>query len=262
LASAIIGGAYNDITGRFSTIGGGFDNNVGDNFSFIGGGFNNEMPQFVSGNAGANIIGAGVNNSIDGGSSQSIIAGKYNTIEYDPPAISFGSYIDTIYDSSQRKVILDSKRFPLSAYLFGRNGTDAVIASEASSSTYDYTINNSKFGAIVQISEKILRGDEILRSTPYSWMHIEYGFYNDVSLTLYVIPSFNEGSESNYWAFGLAPNTIYDGWIYISNSYSNQGHWIWSESRSWMFIWNQATYPDFAGKYYSNDTNTNNNISL
>jgi hypothetical protein len=260
LASAIIGGAYNDITGRFSTVAGGFNNNVGDNFSFVGAGYNNEMPQFVSGNAGGNIIGAGVSNSIDGGSSQSIIAGKYNSIEYDPPVISFGSYVDNIYNSSQRKVVLDSKRFPLSSYLLGRNGTDAVIASAASSSGYHYTINNSKFGAIVQIQEQILRGDEI--SKQGFFINVEYAFYNNVPVTLYVIPTFNEGAESNYWVTGVLTNSIYNGFFYVSNSYNSQGHWIWSQSRSWMFIWNQATYPDFAGKYYSNDTNTNNNILL
>ena len=84
LASSIVGGGENDVSGRFSFIGGGFDNNLGDNFSAIVAGYNNEMPNLETGNAGANFIGAGVLNVIDGGSSQSVCNGKFNEIVYSP----------------------------------------------------------------------------------------------------------------------------------------------------------------------------------
>ena len=80
LASSIIGGAKNEISGRFSVVCGGFENMVGDNFSAIVAGYNNEMPNLEVDNQGANFIGAGVGNTVDGGTSQSIINGSNNVI--------------------------------------------------------------------------------------------------------------------------------------------------------------------------------------
>ena len=83
LGSSIVGGAHNNITGRFSFIGNGYNNSVGDNFSAIVAGYNNSMPDVDINNEGANIIGAGVDNKIDGGSAQCILAGDKNIISYD-----------------------------------------------------------------------------------------------------------------------------------------------------------------------------------
>lgn len=80
LASSIVGGANNTIEGRFSFIGNGFNNDCRDNFSAIVGGFNNDMPKVSDLNQGANIIGAGQNNKIDGGSDQVVVGGGYNEI--------------------------------------------------------------------------------------------------------------------------------------------------------------------------------------
>lgn len=82
LGSSIVGGAYNNITGRFSFIGNGFENSCGDNFSAIVAGYQNSMPKVDDDNQGANFIGAGQNNTIDGGTNQSILGGSDNTIEY------------------------------------------------------------------------------------------------------------------------------------------------------------------------------------
>ena len=99
-ASSIVGGGNNNISGRFSFIGGGFDNNLGDNFSTIVAGYNNEMPNLESGNAGANFIGAGVKNTIDGGTNQSIVNGFENEIFFGPEDITIGSsnFQEIIYD--------------------------------------------------------------------------------------------------------------------------------------------------------------------
>lgn len=128
LASAIIGGAYNDITGRFSTIGGGFDNNVGDNFSFIGGGFNNEMPESTSGNAGANIIGAGSENKIYAGSHQGILGGKSNIINYTPPANS-----SITPPGTTENIVLNPDTSILSPRVLGNGSQYAKISSFSSS---------------------------------------------------------------------------------------------------------------------------------
>ena len=81
LGSSIVGGGENDISGRFSFIGGGFDNNMGDNFSAIVAGYNNEMPNTGELHQGANLIGAGIHNIIDGGTSQTIVNGSENLIQ-------------------------------------------------------------------------------------------------------------------------------------------------------------------------------------
>jgi len=81
LGSSIVGGGGNDISGRFSFIGGGFDNNMGDNFSAIVAGYNNEMPNTGELHQGANLIGAGIHNIIDGGTSQTIVNGSENLIQ-------------------------------------------------------------------------------------------------------------------------------------------------------------------------------------
>jgi hypothetical protein len=81
LASSIVGGAYNEITGRFSFIGNGYANSCGDNFSAVVAGYNNSMPKVSNLNEGANFIGAGQNNIINGGTNQSIIGGSNNTIQ-------------------------------------------------------------------------------------------------------------------------------------------------------------------------------------
>ena len=82
LASSIVGGAENEIQARFSFIGNGYNNSCRDNFSAIVGGYNNSMPKFDASNEGANFIGAGQNNKIDGGTNQGIICGSNNTITY------------------------------------------------------------------------------------------------------------------------------------------------------------------------------------
>lgn len=85
LGSSIVGGGHNHITGRFSFIGGGFNNVVNDNFSAIVGGFENSMPLLNSGNEGANFIGAGVHNTISGGTTQSILNGYDNSVSDSNP---------------------------------------------------------------------------------------------------------------------------------------------------------------------------------
>lgn len=83
LGSAIVGGAYNRIAGKYSFVGNGFNNDVNDNYSSIVGGYKNQMPDFQLDNAGANFIGGGQLNIISGNSNQSILGGSFNEIKYD-----------------------------------------------------------------------------------------------------------------------------------------------------------------------------------
>ena len=82
LASAIVAGGENSITGRFSFIGAGFSGICNDNFSAIVAGYQNSMPDPTSQNQGANFMGAGQNNTISGGTNQTILGGDNNSIEY------------------------------------------------------------------------------------------------------------------------------------------------------------------------------------
>jgi hypothetical protein len=107
LASSIVGGAENDITGRFSFIGNGFGNKVADNFSAIVAGYNNTMPDININNAGANIIGAGVDNKIDGGSYQAVLAGDKNAIAYDANNLIDGSVIDYSFSIFNKNILGD-----------------------------------------------------------------------------------------------------------------------------------------------------------
>lgn len=81
LGSSIVGGAENLIEARFSFIGNGYANVCKDNFSAITAGYNNQMSYASAANEGANFIGAGQNNTINGGTNQAIICGSNNTIQ-------------------------------------------------------------------------------------------------------------------------------------------------------------------------------------
>lgn len=83
LGSAIVGGAYNRIAGKYSFVGNGFNNDVNDNYSSIVGGYKNQMPDFQLDNAGANFVGGGQLNIISGNSNQSVLGGSFNEIKYD-----------------------------------------------------------------------------------------------------------------------------------------------------------------------------------
>ena len=87
LASSIVGGARNILGARFSLIGGGYNNECRDDFSSIVAGYDNSMPK-IGDSAGANIIGAGQENQINGGTNQSILGGYHNIIEYNLSATS------------------------------------------------------------------------------------------------------------------------------------------------------------------------------
>lgn len=80
LASSIVAGGNNLLLGRFSLIGCGHGNVCKDNFSAIVAGYNNTMPLDNALNEGANFIGAGQNNTIEGGTNQAIICGSSNSI--------------------------------------------------------------------------------------------------------------------------------------------------------------------------------------
>ena len=83
LGSSIMGGAYNKVKARFSCVSNGFGNEIYEDFSAIAAGYYNKIGTNWGSaqNRGANFIGAGKSNSIEGGVSQAILAGDNNTID-------------------------------------------------------------------------------------------------------------------------------------------------------------------------------------
>ena len=100
LASSIVAGAYNHITGRFSFIGNGFGNELGDSFSAIIGGYKNTIPTLETGvgDQGSNMIGIGIENTISGGTLQTILNGFENEISYTAYDELVGETGTLIYD--------------------------------------------------------------------------------------------------------------------------------------------------------------------
>lgn len=96
IGSSIVGGASNEVNGKLSTIAGGYSGYCADNFSFIGGGFANNMPLEEAGNhQGSNFIGCGIENTISGGSTQSILNGVENIISQSQEEVNNNSvYFD------------------------------------------------------------------------------------------------------------------------------------------------------------------------
>jgi hypothetical protein len=227
LASSIVGGAYNDITGRFSTIVGGFDNNVGDNFSVICAGYKNEMPESTSGHAGANMIGAGSFNKIEGGSLQSVSAGRYNHIEYNPPVIDFGTYINNIYSTEDRSIVFDYDFSPISFKVLGRFGEKAIVTDVSPTPVHlgqdGYVLENSKLGKEVYCPQNLLRGDISAFNDHNKWLEIKNAFYNNKDMSVFLLPRFR-GSDYKYYGVWSSPLTVpneipKDAIVFYGNKY-------------------------------------------
>lgn len=262
IASSIVGGAGNEILGRFSTIAGGYKGECKDNFSFIGGGYKNKMsliesseypiwsssaeyilhdivsyngnfyrsikgsnqsetpsisPEYwamitdVADHQGANFIGSGINNIIEGGSNQSILNGNNNFIKG-----RYGVYVPRY----------DNENSWTSRFIMG-NGTDAV---EFNTRWWDVF-----FGYLYTTDPVSSTGGGFLNSVMKgSWV--------------YLVKKANQ----NWIEYSTKSNINYhpNGWIYLPASpgliYLTEpvlGFWYWKPSAgqsadqgNWWFI--------------------------
>mgnify|MGYP003638753604 CR=1 FL=1 len=212
LGSSILAGAENEITGRFSFIGNGFGNKVGDNFSAIVAGFENTMPDVDINSAGANIIGAGKYNSIDGGSNQSVLGGENNNIEYSPDvSLNLGL-------QGYHNVIMNPDTSFLSPRVMG-DGVNYVVVSPTNPHWYTTWMGAMFVSPINGITPG--RGDIWSKQ----WIAIASPF-----------------SSSGYaalWYAYLSPN-IYppdnSAWFYLGGSHSHFAGWMWSRIDMWGVI--------------------------
>lgn len=259
LASAIIGGAYNDITGRFSTIGGGFDNNVGDNFSFIGGGFNNEMPEFASGNAGGNIIGAGSANKIYGGSHQGILGGKSNIINYTPPANS-----SITPPGTTENIVLNPDTSILSPRVLGNGSQYAQLYSTSSSNSFIFNcwLNDSVVLASIILDDgtqvPAYHGSIFINSAWLTLLNfLGLSSSSSKAVFAYYSPIMSVRSTSPvpawiYFAAGTYVNSDFLGWNYIDPSIWKDNDYAYiynNNSSSWIAIGinsNSSAYKKYA----------------
>jgi len=225
IGSLISGGAQNQMDSHFSSIGGGYGNICKDNFSVIAGGFENSMPAEESGNIqGANAILSGVENEINGGTSQVIISGVKNKIEQtvllSQNGASGGVKIDYLHSSM--------------AVGFWQDAGGATISSSLPNWVENSWfpgrgINNMTNAFFVQSFCLI---DEWIFSQEYGWSYV-------------------------YWN----KDSTYGRATYLPNAETKRGLWLnmssWGSKSGWWYI-NQETFfehaPSYALMYYNSDS--------
>ena len=230
IGSAIVAGAENSVEGRFSFIGGGYDNDCKDNFSVIAGGYNNDMPEDDVNNAGANIIGAGQSNKIEGGSNQLIVGGSSNLIEYDPPSYSIFNSTANIVPNPDTNIL--SERI--------LRGPIIPTTSFNSSMPGGSWVSNSFFAANLYLpnSADSKRGD----FNPYLgfWLYIAGAFGGPSNLWIFLIPS--QSARQPQW------------WFWISSGQLS------GNNASQFNSWNFTTFDSYDStsstpfKFYNNST--------
>ena len=215
LGSAILGGAWNQMNSRFSAIAGGYSGYCADNFSFIGGGYRNTMPLEEPGDhQGANFIGCGIDNQINGGASQTIVNGVRNTIEgltgnyipvFDRDNGLFSKRILGRYEGG----ILTYENIAFHENDYGWTSTESGVWFPAgidlhyheiadSNSINDYYTNG--FNKSLYIGEvDSLVSDSWVYHADFKWMYVRFNFesklYSNETLD-YVYAYFAEGNAN------------------------------------------------------------------
>ena len=243
VGSAIVAGGDNEIVGRFSFIGAGFDNVLKDNFSAIVAGFGNEMPLLSAENEGSNFIGAGQFNKINGGTDQSVTAGSFNQIEYNPDPIDIPGYND-----NPQEVVLSTGRGILSRIFFGDGRYDVVYNAGLGW----YTSTGPVWGNAVYrtanlptVGAELVRGDDPLAEINYEtsvWFYA-LNFLDTGSRWLYI--RFQDyytsyAKTSTFWFF--TGNSDY-GWLWINPNelIGDDGTYVYSHvKQNWIFIFNSS----------------------
>ena len=240
LGSSIVGGGFNDITGRFSFIGNGYGNKLGDNFSAIVAGYNNTMPDIVIDYNGANIIGAGSYNQVDGGSNQSILVGKYNEIEYNPGLAAIP------YLQSQ-SVVLNPDGFiwNLLGATISSVGGNWFVGGWFCGSFYSPSFSSptSKLYGAKNLQDSDEVGENIYTTNFLG---------TPTSTWVYVVPTYYSGKDRAAWFQISSLNSIL-GWMWTNEdiapfAYSNTlGNWVYFDTTTanQYYDYNSLTYKTF-----------------
>ena len=203
LASSIVGGAHNDITGRFSFIGNGYNNSVGDNFSAIVAGYQNTMPDLSVSSDGANVIGAGYQNKIDGGSVQGVFCGAKNVIDN-----SDQSQSQTNFPISSGWTNVLKRGSNLAGYNYGWLH-DTWINTDASFNVLRYWPTH------FYCSRNLLKSEDGMATVP-AWFYANHAFG-------WFYPEWS-GSTPNIYTQLLSTDGL---WVYIE---------IFSTTPEWVFV--------------------------
>ena len=224
LGSAITAGAWNKVESRFSFIGAGYSGDCRDNFSAIVAGYGNSMPLEEPGDhQGANFIGCGIENTISGGTSQSIVNGSSNKISQ----TLTGTYIP----------ISDLNQGWLAPGFFGQiNGSLAVDFVQANFiNNANGWIENSWWPAsgiqdwgIYNFEKSFYLGQARGVNTDKWIYHQDIGWafiseqtsklYKDASFQLYPISKHRCPSVDGFWMWLADFNNTYRGWWWFSKS--------------------------------------------
>ena len=274
LASSIVGGALNTGDARFSLIGGGYNNICKDDFSSIVAGYDNSMPK-AGDSAGANIIGAGQENEINGGTNQSILGGYHNVIEYNLSATPSQVWpLDGNSDTEVRNGLSLEIRAGDSGSFYSRRVGQKKSASD--SSFYFPTIDSSKKidyswfpGNIFNgtniaggwLDEFTVRGDSSgvykrqLRGDVSAGAHVNNADFGNFfimfpPMNIYKNPSEGEDLPSAVVVFGsniyylLYSNRVYDGFFIdpddSDGKSSNQCVWFSAKGNSGLIFQKQG----------------------
>jgi len=251
IASLIAGGAENQVSSHFSAIGGGYANICKDNFSVIAGGFENSMPAEEDGNIqGSNGILSGVENSISGGTNQTILNGTKNIITQTTLLSQTGT---------AGEVRLDDIHSSISTgyWKYGANEITIELGNWITGSWFPgMLINNMENDSFFVQSFCLTR--EWIFSAVYGWAYVYWARddnYNrsvylrdfSVGLDLWIFCS-NWGSKSGWWFiprdayfefapdYGLIWNNEESAWYYIRRTSSNETQVYKEGSGPWITV--------------------------
>ena len=248
IASAIVGGASNQIRGRFSFIGAGFGNVCKDTFSVICGGHTNSMPFDSLSNEGSNIIGAGGQNKIDGGSNQVIAGGTFGEIEYSPPSVTVATTTGGTAGQSEDIVLGD--RYLGSKYILGDGTSDVQGTGSPSWFGGTWWCNIFFTSSIAKWDEYLHGGVDV--ETWAAWILATNFLGSSVPIKwMYMSPQWSRYSISK--AAGVAmpiwlwmDTGQFSGWNYISSELvgtgGDPGYFMYNNTKaSWVYVYSGST---------------------
>lgn len=254
IASSISGGAENKISSHFTSIGGGYANICKDNFSVIAGGFENTMPAEEAGNIqGANGILSGIENSISGGTNQTILNGTKNIITQTTLLSQTGT---------EGEVRLDDIHSSISTgyWKYGVNEITIQAGNWVVGSWFPgMLINNMENEAFFAQSFCLLR--EWIYSSIHGWAYVYWAKDDLYSRSVYLTDSrFSEngldlflffsgwGSKSGWWFisqdayfefapdYGLIWSSEESAWYYIRRTSGNETQIYKEGSGPWITV--------------------------
>jgi hypothetical protein len=232
------------------------------------------MPDNDEGNEGANFIGAGQVNKIEGGSNQVILGGTFNKIIHDSDENPIT--IKRIYGEEIKSVVSDSGYF-LSGYFFGKgeewsqyktyNENDIVYVSETDwgqDDDNDYWAAHLYTCRVVHSGQKPFKNDNsaFWNRTVKGAAYIALESSNTIWITntwfssgAYLSPDSNDSSNiTEGMTRGDFPTFNEIGWTYVEN-------FLQTSVAGWVFIVFNSSSAQEGSMWFYPPTTSNSNIN-